>query len=891
MIVLIGVIYVAMLFAIAGYAEKRKSKGKSLINNPWVYSLSLAVYCTSWTYYGSVGKASKDGIEFLTVYLGPSAAAALFMVVLHKMLRISKQMRITSLADFISTRYGKNFSLGVIVSLCTMAGLIPYIGLQIKSITATLQILAADGGISFSKVDAWLGLAITAVLFGFTVLYGARSIDTAEKHEGLVAVVAFESIIKLIAFLAVGAFVCFSLFNGPAHLFSSITNEEKWKQLSTLRGEAPYFQFTALTILSGLAFLLLPRQFQVAVVENKSEKHLRTATWMLPLYLLLINLFVLPISWAGELILQGSADPDSFLLTLPLHDGQSALAMLVWIGGFSAATGMIVIETIALSIMISNNILMPALLRKVKQADEQDVSLQKPILRIRRIIIAVVLFASLLYMLSIGTERSLVSIGMISFCAVVQLAPALFGGMYWKLGNRKGAIAGIVSGFAIWFYMLVLPDIIASADFAENGPMGIRWLSPLALLDFEGLDPVSITFFITMIVNISLYVLVSLHTRSSVQESYQATLFTNVFQIKRDDSTNIFNGTYSGTNASIQRTLVNFLGMEKTRTAVAEFARKSGQPWQANAPADPSFLAYAERILGGIIGTASAHILLAGIAQENEVELAEVIQILKENQQTIEVNKQLRRQQVQLSKATRQLEKANALLKQLDEQKDEFLYTVTHELRTPLTSIRALGEILIDHPDLDEQQRIKYLEGITKETERLSHLINQVLTLEKYESGRYKLHLSAVNLYDIASSVVTRLQTLAQEAQLEPIQLKGSDTQAIAQVDADLITQVIYNLVSNAIKFAKKSIKVSITEINDDWQISIKDDGQGIDPALHHLVFDKFFQAKNQPLQKPLGTGLGLAICKRIVDMHNGTIHIESKVGEGTSFTVSLPIQ
>lgn len=887
-IIVVCVLYLLLLFFIATWAEKRKQTNRSLINNGWAYALSMAVYCTAWTFYGSVGRAASGGIGFLTVYIGPTIMAALFWPVLRKMLRISSTMRITSLADFISTRYGKNFSVAVIVSLFAVAGLIPYIGLQLKSITSSFEILSGNAGSGHLQNGSLIAVGITIVLTVFTILYGARSVDTAEKHEGLVSVIAFESIVKLIAFLAIGIFTTYFLFDGFADIFKRMASQPNSAALFTIGGEHGMYEWVSLTILSGLALLLLPRQFQIGVVENVHENHIRQASWMFPAYLILINLFVLPIAFGGHLLFGGQpVDADNYVLAIPLQQGQPLLATLTWLGGFAAATGMIVVETIALSIMISNNLVLPLLVKKVQHERQADPSFQPRILLIRRIIIAIVLAMALLYSKTVGQRLSLVSIGLISFCAVAQFAPAVLGGMFWKEGNKKGAIAGMIMGFFIWGYTLVLPGMWPEASFVQHGPWGLDWLRPYALLGLSGLDPIAHAFTWSMLVNLLLYITVSMYSKASAQEQYQAELFVDVFKHSRtQQGVQPWQGQSSV--SELQQLLSTFIGPDRSANLLQGYAQRQGIAIHPQQPADGRLVAFTERILGGIIGTASARILISSSTKEEEINLEEVLNILRENQQTIETNKELRKRSAELSKATRQLEAANAQLQALDQLKDEFLYTVTHELRTPLTSVRALSEILHDNPDLDEEQRQHYLAAITKETERLSHLITQVLTLEKFESGRYRPHLTATNLAQLLTEAVEALRPLAGEKSLS-IHLRMADTQVLVQADRDLLLQVLYNLLGNAIKFANRHIEVQLIAGVSEWQVWVKDDGRGVPADEQAFIFDKFFQARHQTLKKPEGSGLGLAICKKIIELHGGDITVESQEGQGAAFVFSIP--
>lgn len=890
LIILFGLGYLFLLFSIASYAQKTINTKRNLVNHPFIYALSMGIYCTAWTYYGSVGRAASTGIDFITIYLGPTIMAVLFWPVLRKILTISKHLRITSIADFISTRYGKNFSIGMIVTLFCVFGVIPYIALQIKAIASSIAVLQEHQTTGLTTF--YIAVFATIILYVFTVLYGARSVDAAEKHPGLMTVMAFESLVKLLAFLIVGIYITYFVFDGMGDIFSKIAASER-KELLTINANGGYAAWTSLIILGMLAIVFLPRQFQVSIVENVQEQHLKMATWLFPLYLILINLFVLPIAMGGLLLQGNSVNPDYYVLSIPLLKNQTWLAMSTWIGGLSAATGMIIIETIALSIMISNHLVIPLLLKKQQNQNWKQVSLEKNILLIRRLSIGAVLLLALLYYLYLGQGESLVSIGLISFCAVAQFAPALFGGIYWKNGNKKGAIIGIILGFVIWFFTLVVPGMINNGFLPDSilseGLLGIHWLRPEQLFGLENFDRISLSLFWSFLLNIGAYIIVSVYSTQDSQEQYQAEIFTSIYKHGEvQENGLVWKGTAQ--MQDIKNLLKSFVGIERADTLLTAYAKRHKINLQEKQVADPRIVGFTERILGGVVGVASARILVQTVAKEDEISIEEVLTILNENQQMVEMNKELRKKSLELSKATQQLQNMNAQLVSIDEQKNEFLYTVTHELRTPLTSIRALSEILFDNPDLEEAQQQQYLEAIIKETVRLSNLITQVLNLENFEAGRRKLQITEINVGKLLDDMAATLRGILKEKGLAlNIELEKRPT--MLQADADLIQQVFMNLLGNAIKFANQKISINITREGDLYQIRVTDDGKGIDPGMEELIFDKFFQAKNQTLKKPEGTGLGLAISKKIIELHGGSIQVNKGFIKGAQFVFTLPYE
>lgn len=888
-----ALIYLAVLFAIAYYAEYRLKKSRSLINNGNVYALSLAVYCTAWTYYGSVGQASGNGVEFLPIYLGPTIGAALCWPVLRKIIRICKTQRISSLADLISTRYGKNFSIAVVVTILCVAGIIPYIALQLKAISSSIHILISykEQGTSLANFFRDDTFYIAIILAVFIILFGTRSIDASEKHEGLVAAIAFESIIKLLAFIAAGIFVVYGIYNGFTDIFSKVYANEEFKHLFHLGNKTSYTTWVGLMLVSMLAVIFLPRQFQVSVVENVQEKHIKRAAWLFPLYLFIINIFVLPIALGGKLIFGDSVNADTYVLALPLAQQQNWLSLFVFIGGFSAASGMIIVETIALSTMVSNNIALPLFLSAKNFKPGSDGTFSRVILNIRRLSILLILVLAYVYDKTIAQHFSLVSIGLVSFVAVAQFAPAVIGGIYWKQASKNGAMAAICTGFVIWFFTLVVPSMVSANLLNEHimteGLFGVSGLKPFSLFGIEGMDSITHAAFWSLFFNVIVFVTVSLNSSRNAQEVYQGEIFVDIFRHSAKSDNGIWKGT--AYLPDLHSLLENFLGKQRAEKILTNYANRHKIPLDTRR-ADPRLVTFAEKILAGVIGSASARIMVSSVTKEEELKIDEVLRILRESQQMIELNRELKKKSSDLQKATEQLTSVNEQLRDMDIMKDEFLYTVTHELRTPITSIRAMTEIVHDNPDMPEAQKHQFLGNVIRETERLSHLITQVLNLERYESGRQQLNLQPVVLNELIKDSIDALQPLANEKRIK-IQLHIPDSMIIVRCDKDLVQQVMYNLLSNAIKFVEEDkglIKVYVENNHADVQVTVEDNGRGIPAGLQELIFDKFFQARNQTLKKPEGSGLGLAICKKIVEMHDGQIWVESEENMGSRFIFTL---
>ncbi|TCP09466.1 sensor histidine kinase [Caldimonas thermodepolymerans] len=900
-ILLTSFAYLGILFAIAYWGDKRADAGRSIIANPYIYALSMAVYATSWTFYGSVGRAAASGVGFLPIYLGPTLMAALWWVVLRKMIRISKANRITSIADFIAARYGKSTVLGGLVTVIAVVGVIPYIALQLKAVSTSFLILLQYPEVVMppkgQAVDLFkdTALYVALLLAAFTLLFGTRHLDATERHEGMVAAIAFESVVKLLSFLAVGAFVTFWLYDGFADVFAQARTLPDIEELLTLGGVAgTYGSWASLIFLSMLSILFLPRQFQISVVENVNENHLAKAIWLFPAYLFAINVFVLPITFAGLMQFgDGQIDADTFVLTLPMVHGREALALFVFIGGLSAATGMVIVETIALSTMICNDLVMPVLLRWKRLALAQRADLSGLLLGIRRGAIVLLMMLGYAYYRLAGEAYALVSIGLVSFAAVAQFAPAMLGGMYWKQGTQAGALTGLTLGFALWVYTLLLPSFAKSGwlpiSFVEDGPWGIAWLKPLALFGLEGLDDISHSLFWSLLANVGGYVTVSLLGHQSIREHAQALLFVDVFKVAGGSS-----GLWRG-SASVQDivTLVGrFIGPARAAEAFNGYAMRQGLGSVAALTPDAAFVHFAERLLAGAIGAASARVMIASVAKEEPLSMEEVLGILDEASQLIAYSRKLEQKSRELEAATAELREANERLQELDRLKDDFISTVTHELRTPLTSIRAFSEILQGQPDIDPERRQQFITIIVKESERLTRLINQVLDLAKLESGKAEWHTSELDVRQVIEDAVSATSALMREHGVT-LSLRLPEQVPPVMADRDRLMQVMVNLIANGVKFCDRSdgrIEIALHVLSDRLRVDVHDNGPGIDPAHHESIFEKFHQVGDTLTGKPQGTGLGLPISRQIIQHLGGTLWVDSVPGQGATFSFTLPL-
>ncbi|TAN39129.1 MAG: PAS domain-containing protein [Nitrospirae bacterium] len=990
--------YLSLLFLTAYYAERKENVGRSIVSNPYIYSLSLAVYCTSWTFYGSVGKAATSGLSFLTIYLGPTIMASLWLIVLRKMIKISKENRITTLSDFIGSRYGNSIFLSILITIIAVVGITPYLGLQLKAIMSSFTILTGQ-----TMASAATGWMITFILGVFAIIFGARKLDTSERHEGLIFAIAFESIVKLAAFLSVGFFVTYGLFDGFIDIFDKIKGSEYGELLFLGEGTPiSYTEWASLMFLSMMAIMFLPRQFHVAVVENSDTSHLSKAIWLFPLYLFLINIFVLPVAFGGLLLGGSQAQADSFVLTIPLEQGRYLLALFVFIGGFSAATGMVIVESLALSTMVMNSLVMPAIFRFTDMRGFPAI-----ILNLKRMIILGCTFLGYIFAVSIGEFYSLVDIGLKSFEAVTIFAPSILFGLYWKRGNRKGAAAGIIAGFIVWFYTLLMPALLKSGVLQEKGLLlqllNSGMLNPNALFGVEGLDKWSHSLFWGLLLNVICYVGFSIFTSQDPEEEKQALMFVESYSPEILPSKAIYSVS------QIEEILSQYIGRRESAEIIEGFLLKNGI--KRDSVSHTQFILLrneAERILSGALGTAIATIILEDKITLTEKERGDLSSSIKHMTETLRLSRQ------ELANANRNLaylkefseniiesapvgivtlddhlrvrywnkeietltgirkddafdKSLTALLAWFDEevilqneQKEVTLKTtqnqtfkinispfkdpsggyvvifeditekskmeeqllqasklaslgkltagISHEIGNPLASISSLVQELrslkigsLITPAHAEKRDIACtdtppaapfesdavfiedsLKTINSHIERIANIVRSLGDFARI-SSRVKIESSLTDILGRTLSLVKydkRFKNINLVTKLEAV--------PSLMINPDQIQQVYLNLMFNAIDAMPEGgdLVISLKHTGNTVEMSFSDSGPGIDDAVIGKIFDPFYTTK--PVGK--GTGLGLSICYGIIKEHSGSISVKSKKGEGTTFTILLPV-
>ena len=884
LLVLSCFLYVAFLFAVAFVVEGRAAKGRlGWLRSPVVYTLSLSIYCTAWTFYGAVGYAARSGLEFLTIYFGPTLVFVGWWWLLRKLVRIGRRHRVTSIADLISSRYGKSNTLGVIVTLIAVVAATPYIALQLQSVVLSFGVFASaapDGSrpLDPGQVAIWVAVGLAF----FTILFGTRNLDAREQHHGIVTAIAVEAVVKLVALLAVGSFVVWGIADGVTDVIARIDAADlKAWQVAPGR-------WTGIIFLSAAAVICLPRMFQVMVVENEDEGHLARASWAFPLYLLGMSLFIVPIAVVGLERMPSGANPDMFVLTLPLAEGQGGLAMLAFLGGFSSATSMVIVESIALATMISNHVMIPLWLRLRPGAAVAD-DLRSVVLMARRLAIAAVLALGYGYYHVSGGSAALASIGLIAFLGVAQVLPALLGGIFWRGATRMGAILGLVTGLTIWAYTSFLPSFGPGAALPEavftHGLLGLSWLRPHSLFGTEAMDPIIHALFWSMALNVLAFCLGSLFTFPGPVERLQGAAFVNVFEGA------IGPQRWAQGRAEPEALLgmaQRILGEDVALPLFQAEARAQGKEGFLPDPT-PGFLDGLEARLSGSVGAATAHAMISQLVGRATVTVEDLMAVASESAQILEYSARLEARETELTRTAGALREANEKLTQLSLQKDAFLSQISHELRTPMTSIRAFSEILTEG-DLPPDAVMRYGRIIHDEAKRLTRLLDDLLDLSVLENGAVQLTVGLASLQGMIDTALTAARATRPDRDFLVVRDLPSET-IYLKTDSDRLTQVFINLISNARKYCdatRPELRIVVRHKAGRVTVDFIDNGRGIPKDSQALIFEKFSRLTDA--NRAGGAGLGLAICREIMTNLGGSVaYVPGQ--RGAVFRVTVPLR
>ncbi len=886
LVVLVCLAYVAILFGVAFAGDRRARRDPSgWLSSPLIYTLSISIYCSSWTFFGSVGSAAKNGLEFLTIYLGPTIVFVGWWLFLRKLITIGRIHHTTSIADFISARFGKNPALGALITILALVAITPYIALQLKAITASFQVTTYPAGALVAasqrlEPDFVVAFWLAAGLCLFSIIFGVRNIDVNERHHGVIAAIAVEALVKLVAFLAVGIWVFVALSGTPEEMFRNAP-------VSLINPDQGFgARWVALCFLAGAAAICLPRQFQVTVVENSSDEQIRTASWLFPFYLFLMNLFVIPIAMAGLNYLPAGSDPDLFVLTLPMTNGQETIGLLAFIGGFSSATSMVIVSSIALSTMISNHIIMPLAMRFSLVPTGSGQSARKFILTTRRVSIVFIIFLGFIYFWVSRTSDALASTGLISFCGLIQPLPSLVAGLYWHRATHRGARAGLAAGFLVWGYTLFLPSFegafLMSADVIANGPFGLAWLKPYALFGHDAYDPLVHALLWSMTVNVVLLVGVSLLREPTPLTRFQATLFIDIFRRQTERELGVIRRT--ARVSELRQIADRILGPVE---AVQLFDRGGAE---RTVVASDQHITLVEQRLAANIGAASARSLVSQVVTSETIGVEELKRLAGEAEQIRAYSAELERKSRQVAATAAELAQANQRLREVDTQKDEFLSQVSHEVRTPMTSIRSFSDILLNNRDIHETEKLRFLGIIQNESLRLTRLLDGILDLNRMEGGEPAWEETSFDPETALDQAIESCEALARAAGVA-LKRPARARKALIVGDRDRFAQVFINLISNAIKYntsAVPEVIVSSALRKGVYEARVADNGPGIPHNERERIFVKFARGA-APHQG--GAGLGLAISRQIIERFGGQIYCADTTKRGATFVVRLRSQ
>lgn len=965
-------VYMLFLFVVA-YIVEKKDNNFGLLSSPYVYSLSLAIYCTAWTYYGSVGKVSSGGMLFLAVYLGPTLIIFLWPILLRRLIKIKEKYKVTSLADLISVRYNKSMLLGAFVSFGILVGIIPYISIQLKAIIESINILIIEDEVSIindtTNVDD-VGLIIVALMSFFTIIFGLRKLDPSERHFAMVFIVALESIIKLLALIIIGVFVSYFVFDDISSILNEASAQGLFKDIGQTQNGVDYSTWLSVLILSMFAVMFLPRQFHISVVENSNIKHIKTAMWVFPLYLLLITFFTIPIALAGSLLDINHELNDFYVLTIPLSQNQPILSIIAFIGGFSASTSMIMITAMTMAIMVSNYFILPLI-----QYFPILNSLKKRLLVIRWFIVTIIIFLGYIFYLYIAKTSLIVNIGLISFTAILQFVPIILGGLFWAKANRHGALSALITGFGIWFYTLILPQFDniewIAVNILDNGLFGIHLLNPTALFGLKDFQSIPHAVLWSMLFNISAFILVSLFTKSTAIEKTISIDFINI--LKSKNAMNYIGKLESNINVNeklnlFEEILNQYLKPEKTLSNMKEIKKKF--KIEANKKINIMELSKLygeiERVLSGTLGTAGAYSILkdSNIFTEKESlsltnmythilkdmkispeEFSRKINYLEEKDKLLnehydqlkekilerddEIDARITAEkeiltlnetlELKVEDRTKKLKESNQELeKSMDKLKEtqdtlietekmaslgELVAGVAHEINTPIgLSLTGITHFistsdriskLYEKDELNEEDFEKFINtskelatSININLEKTANLVRSFKQVAVDQSSDGKREFELITYID---EILLSINNITKKYKVK-INIDAPKAITIKGYPG-VVSQIFTNLIMNTLKHGYDKIDVGAIDISiqdnaDHINIIFKDYGNGISEENLAKIFNPFFTTKRDDG----GSGLGLSIIYNLITKKlNGTIQCESTLGEGTTFSVSIP--
>ncbi len=1012
-IITVSLGYVGLLFAIAYYGDKRSAERPQNKYRAIIYSLTLAVYCTSWAFYGTSGQTAATGWIMAPTYLGSILVLVLGWPFLIKLITVSKKQNITSVADFLSSRYGKSQQLAILVSFVAAMGVVPYIALQLKAVSTSYNVLTGKVVQGFGSISLWEDTAIfvAALMALFTILFGTRNIKSNEHHEGMMLAIAFESIVKLAAFTIVGLFITYGLFSGFGDISTRVAENSDIQEIFKTGNQNS--SFLTSIVLGMAAIFCLPRQFHVLVVENSEPGDIRLTRWLFPIYLLGMSLFIFPVAAAGLLTPAAGSNQDFYILTLPLTVGRTDLALLAFIGGLSAATSMVIVGAVALSTMVSNDVIMPIILRMkwLKLDERKDISWM--LLLIRRITIIAIMFLAYFYYRMVVSFDALASIGLLSMVLAAQFAPSIVGGLYWKDATHKGAIAGLCAGFLIWCYTLLIPLIVRAgwipSNILNDGLFGSSFLLPESLFGISGLSHVTHGLIWSLGFNLFCFILISRLSRHSLIEHIQAATYVDSgFDSKKEQSLLIRSSAKASDLMALGE---RFVGTVHARQAFSNFAAERNETLSPNSLAHDDLIIFTEHLLAGVIGSATARVVINTSLQGQDMKLDDFVSIVDEASEVFRSNRTLlqksleninvgisvvdkdlhlvawnRRylemfnypegliyagrfvgdvlrynaeqgyfgthdvdQQVQkrldhlyrgteydyertlangtviefhghplpgggfvtsysditihkqaaeallkanelleqrVTERTHELEAAKAEAEEANISKTRFLAAASHDLLQPLNAARLFTSALSEkNADGNISPLIAHLGSSLNAVEGL---LDGLLEISRLDAGVLQPQLINFTIDTLLHELGLEFTAIARD---RGIDFKMIPSSIIVHSDPKLLRRVLQNFISNAIRYTSKG-RVLLgcrRRKNNQLEIQVWDTGYGISGNKLDEIFIEFKQLKNNPESKEQGLGLGLAIVERICRLLGHTLNVNSTLGQGSIFSVTLP--
>ncbi len=1015
-IALIGFIYIFILFLIAYFGDRTAVRAGRPYNSNIIYALSLAVYCSSWTFYGAVGTAAVTGMDYLTIYLGPILVFLFGYPIIRRIILVSKQNSITSISDFLSSRFGKSRRIAVLVTLMAVAGSLPYIALQLKAVSTSYYVIsgATDGAeaANLGFIAENVAFIVAAGLALFTILFGTRHLDATEHHRGMILAVAFESVVKLLAILAVGYYAIYLLLDSGNHANFSQFIQSGSLQEAMAGGDSTFASFTTKLLLSMTAIILLPRQFQVAVVEARDHRQFKTAMWVMPIYLILTSVIVIPIALSG-MVLQPAAPADMYVLSLPLTAGNNTLAVVAFIGGLSAATGMVIVAAISLSTMICNDLVMPFLIRRrgIEFLNRPD--LNNIILSIRRFAILALILGAYGYFRLIDTNEQLANIGLVSFAAIFQLLPATLFALFWRGALSRGVFFGLVGGFVMWFYTLLLPTVLT--DETVQDIFGASLLNPQALLGFEMDNPLTHGVVWSIGINLILTVALSIKGTQPVIETLQASRFFFADANRGNSSSDSEEQRrYDVSSDQLFIVAERIIGTKSSRALFSQYEQRMGLDLRGQSQADQSLISAVQTAIAGVIGTASAQRVISETLLGDQEYIGELTHLVDETSSVLKFNRNLLQTTLQnithgiavvdedlnlviwndtylrmfdypedmiyvgkpirevfeysasrgdfygkdakkeikkrlnylqarspytttretiegviikatgepmpdggfvttyediteSVKAARLLKEANedletrvqertleleALTQELEkstQSKTHFLAAASHDLLQPINAARLFTHSVSERAD--EPMEVKRLaQNIDQSLTTANDLLRALLDISKLYAGGIVPEPKLLSVPEFLESIKSELQASATS---KGVNLSVESKPVFINTDKQLLFSVLLNLVANALRYSQAGGDVILRSSIENEQsvcIIVEDNGIGIEPKHLDLIFNEFFQVKGSNKKESKGLGLGLSIVKRICELLQIEVDVQSVVGSGSTFMLRLPV-